>query len=178
MLSYYTELDIEECRKKINEIIRFDWSWDFECRIKGRVSDRNDSFHLKNNIHCRNSFSRIFHGELVSKGNGTIICGDFHVPIGTKIFMTIWFLFIILFWLMVLIAFLFDICQGTSNNFSSGIVLLVPPCMVIFGVFFVSAGIENSKKDEEYVLQLLKNKLKTQEIETTNKEKEINEVSR
>ena len=148
---YHTKLNVKECRKQIYDIIQLNWSLDFECRIKGKVSDNCDRFRLKNNIHCRNSFSRIFYGELINKEDGTVICGNFQVPILTEIFMTIWFSVLI---------FGFIVAFSDVDKFLG--VIIGVPIIFIIGVIFVAYGIESSKKDEQYILKLLEKKLQVE----------------
>jgi hypothetical protein len=166
MYYYYTELDVEECKKRINEIVETDWALD-ECKIRGKVNDKSDRFYLKNDIKCRSSFLRIFYGELINEENGTIIRGDFHISITTKIFMTIWFAVITLPWVNILISYISNLFLGTSYSYSCGFVegLIGPPIMLMFGILFVSAGIKFSEKSEEYIFKLIKTTLKAKEID-------------
>ena len=157
---YYTELNVEECKQKIDEILQIDWSWNSVCRIKGEVSYNSDKFSLKNNIHCRNSVSRIFYGELINKENGTTICGDFSVPFTTQIFFTIWFGFLII---ALILAF---ICSTDVDKLLS--VLVMVPIMIAIGAYWISRGLELSKKDEQYVLALIKTNLKAELIPAPN----------
>jgi hypothetical protein len=168
MVTYYTKLDIEECKKRINEVVkknRFSI-----CEIKGKVNFKKDTFYLvKPREFFNNSFARIFCVKMLKKEHGTIIQGSFSINIFTKIFMTMYFVF-----LFSVDALALSICfSGTFWGMSYGegilnqiVALVAPVIMIMFGIFIVKYGVWFGKDEEKYVLEFIKTTLDLKEIET------------
>ncbi|MBL4938582.1 hypothetical protein JK636_23030 [Clostridium sp. YIM B02515] len=166
MHSYYTELDIEECKKSINEIVKengFPISG-----IRGKVDFEKDKFNLlRTDSNYRNSFSRIFYGEFMKKENGTIIQGSFSMSAFVKVFITIWFSGVISIGGLIFLVSFSDVFLGTSFSEGSPVLgMIIPFILLIFGILIVKLGIRLSKNAEEYILELIKRTLNAKEIET------------
>lgn len=169
MYSYYTKLDIEECKKRINEAVRGNRFSMGEMR--GKVnSEKNKFYLLKTKAYYSNSFSRIFYGELIKKENGTIIQGSFCRHIIVKLFMTIWFGGVIFVGGIMFLVCFSNVFLGTSNGDGNSVLgLIIPPIMFIFGILLVKSGVWFSINEEKYVLEFIRKTLKGEEVEIQDK---------
>jgi hypothetical protein len=170
MFTYYTKLDIEECKKRINEVIkknRFSIG-----EIKGKVNYKKDTFYLvKPREFFNNSFARILCGKMVKKEHGTIIQGSFSMHIFTKIFMTMYFVFLISVYALALLIYFSGTFLGMSYRegiLNQIVALVAPAIMIMFGIFTVKYGVWFGKDEEKYVLEFIKTTLALIEIEKTN----------
>jgi hypothetical protein len=170
MFTYYTKLDIEECKKRINEVIkknRFSIG-----EIKGKVNYKKDAFYLvKPREFFNNSFARTFCGKMVKKEYGTIIQGSFNMHIFTKVFMTMYFVFLISVYALALLIYFSGTFWGMSYGegiLNQIVALVAPAIMIMFGIFTVKYGVWFGKDEEKYVLEFIKTTLALIEIEKTN----------
>ncbi|NRT73830.1 hypothetical protein [Clostridium beijerinckii] len=163
MNSYYTEIDIERCKKIIDTIImsqRF-----LPGRLIGEVDGYDNKFHIrKTKDNYRNSFARFFYGELIKKENGTIIQGEFHIHTVTKMACIIFAVIIILVWTFSLITFLLVFFSGVPIDYSHALKgLLAPPGLLMFEFAVIKLGVEVC--EENYVLEFIETILEATEIE-------------
>lgn len=166
MYSYYTELDSEECKKHIDEIVkqnRFHIG-----AIKGKVDFKKDKFYLvKRNLIYHSLFSRIFYGKFIKKEDGTIIQGSFSIHVFVKILLIIWFSVVIFIGGLIFFGFLSEFVLGISNGEGNVVLgLMITFIILIFGSLLVRFGVRSSKNEEEYVLEFIEKTLDAKEIET------------
>jgi hypothetical protein len=165
MHSYYTELDIEECKRRIHEIVSQNT---FSAgAIKGKVHKNNNTFYLiKPTAHVRNSFAKFFYGNLIKRENGTLIQGNFRMHIAVKIFLAFWFGIITFTGGGMFLFSFINVFLKTSIIKGPGFMvgLLVPPLMILGGILAVKLGSYFSKKGEKYVLEFIESTLESREV--------------
>lgn len=149
MYSYYTELDIETCKRLIDIQIK---SETYQIRgLRGEVYYDSNKFELyKSRINSRSQTIRVFYGKFIKKDNGTTINGEFSMDTGVFVFMTILFTIAILIWL----NYFLDIFLGTSNDsISSALVLIVIPIFLGFAALGIKLG--DREEEKNYILYII-----------------------
>lgn len=160
MYSYFTELDIEECKKRIDygisdNFLQVD-------RLRGNMNYQENKFYLaKRQSNYSNSFSRIFYGKLTKKENGTLIEGNFRRHIIIRIFIFVWFGGISFQTGIMFLSWLAKVFLGTAHGNEVNVTeVLLPLGMLVFGFLLVKSGVWFSKGQENYILEFLKTELK------------------
>lgn len=164
---YYTEVDIEKCKKRIDTIIMSERL--FPDGLRGEVNFHDNKFYIrKKKANFHSAFERVFYGEFVKKENGTIIQGEFHMNSVTQIFTGIWFGILAFAWIITLIFCFSNVFFGTSIEFSSGFSggLIGPPLMALFGGVVIGSSFEIYENEENYIFDLIKSILEANEMKS------------
>jgi len=161
----HTDFDTEECRRRLTESIDPERQTIFSrsgYRGSKPVIGWIDGYQL--DLHKRrywhNDFAPQFYGNLLPQDRGTLIEGYFDVPPWTKMFMRFWLGGVLLLGGPIFLLSLLDLLQG-SNYVEGGasIGLLVPPGMVLFGIFLPKFGLWFGRHEEEFILEFLQRTL-------------------
>jgi hypothetical protein len=179
MYLYYTKLDIEECKKRIeNEIDNNPFTTG---KTRGKVNFSNGTFHLfKTSEHYRNSWSRCFYGKLIEQDQGTILKGCFHLHNFVRLFMVVWLGFFIYAYASETLAYYVQ--NFSSIPFVSYIARHIPDLpreasletsfmsllFIIFGILLMNTGRWFGRKQEEYILYVLKSRLHLKEMDSAD----------
>ena len=136
-----TQIPIEECKARLAagvdvERLAFSWSGHAGSRpILGKFSE--SGFRLQKRRYYRNEFAPFFYGRFVSADRGTLIEGEFRMHPFARAFMILWFSFLALFFAVVLV----QLAMGRPGvQEDRGLLLVVPLCMMAFGVALVRFG--------------------------------------
>lgn len=105
---FFTNLSIEECRQRLSDLRPSPGFLEplpaqtGEEGVFGGVQGEHIRLYARS-VMALNSFRRIFYGRLEQVPGGTLISGEFRVPVWVRIFMTCWLAFVG-FVLLLLIA--------------------------------------------------------------------------
>lgn len=162
MISYYTEIDIEKCKNRIDAIImseRF-----LIGGLRGNVDFYRNEFYVRKTSEIYKKrltgFPITFYGQLIKKENGTIIQGEFCVPILSKILTAIWFAWGTYIWLSCLI----NIFLGKFKDAISAVLGVIGvPIIFGLGILLMTSG--DTEPEKKYVLDFIKTTLDAKEIE-------------
>jgi len=160
-----TDFDTEECRRRLTESIDPERQTIFSLsgyRGSKPVIDWIDDyqFHLQQRRYWRNDLGPQFYGNLLPQERGTLIEGYFDVPQWTKKFMRFWLGGVLLLGAPIFLLSLLDLLLGSTYvEGGAGIGLLVPPGMVLFGIFLPKFGLWIGRHEEEFILEFLQRTL-------------------
>ncbi|MBC2458273.1 hypothetical protein [Clostridium beijerinckii] len=163
---YYTEVDIEKCKKRIDNMIMSERL--FPDGLRGEVDFYNNKFYIrKKKANFHSAFERVFYGEFIKKENGTVIQGEFNINFAIQIFTGIWFGILAVVWVITLILYLSNRFLGTLIEFSSGFSggLIGPPLMALIGGVMIGSSFEMYENEENYVFDLIKSILEANEVQ-------------
>jgi hypothetical protein len=161
----HTDFDAEECRRRLVGGV------DPEKRTIFSLSGYKGSkpvirwfdgyqFYLHKRRYWHNSFAPLFFGNLVSRDHGTTIEGYFDMPRFAKTFMRIWTAGVVLLGSPIFALTLVDLLKGSHHTEGSAAVgLLVPPGMVLFGLFMPKVGLWLSRNEESFIVEFLRENL-------------------
>ncbi|MGA2204972.1 MAG: hypothetical protein ABSG40_23795 [Terriglobales bacterium] len=126
--------------------------------VLGKVD--GNTFILQKRRYSRNDFAGRFYERFEPEVGGTRIEGHFDSPPWAKWFMRIWLAGVILLGSPVFVMTVIDIVRGT-HQMGDGrwIGLIVPPAMVLFGIILPKLGRLLGKRDEQYILDHVRNTL-------------------
>ena len=160
-----TDFDTEECRRHLIESIDPERRTVFSLSgykgskpVIGRIE--GNRFYLHKRRYWHNDFAPQFYGNLLPQARGTLIEGYFDVRRWTKIFMRIWLGGVLLLGSPIFARSLLDVLKGRSymeGDLQVG--LLVPPCMVLFGILFPKLGLWFGRGEERFILEFLQSRL-------------------
>ncbi len=156
-----TDFDTEECRRRLIESI------DPERRTIFSLSGYKGSnpvigwidgyqFYLHKRRYWHNGFAPLFYGNLLFQDRGTLIEGYFDVPRGSMMFSRICLGGVLLLGGPIFVLSLLDLLEG--HGYVKGdpsIGLLVPPCMVLFGMLLPKLGLWFGRHEEQFILEFL-----------------------
>jgi hypothetical protein len=125
------------------------------------VKFNGNQFVLWKRRYYRNDFAPYFFGTLSSDNLGTQLEGYFDMNRWVKIFMRIWFGFVILTGLPVLIASL----NGTVKG-SASVGIAVPLGLVVFGILMPKFGRWLGRGEEKFMSEFLQTTLSAQPVES------------
>lgn len=162
MISYYTEVDIERCKNRIDSIImseRF-----LIGGIRGNVDFNTNEFNIRKSSGVYNrrmtGLPITFYGQLIKKETGTIIQGEFRVPTLSKIPIVIWFAIGLFMWLFCLGNIFF----GNFKDATSAVIGVIGlPIIFGLGILLMLSGDE--KPEKNCVLEFIKTTLDVKEME-------------
>ena len=167
--SFYTNLDIEECKNRISNIVRTNrYS---SGQIQGKVNIHNNTFHLfkTSSIEVvRDTYLKMFYGNMAKAEHGTTIKGSFHIQTFGKIFLAFWFGGLTLMYAVMISTFISNSFSGETNMSSALWMLLVPPAMFLVGAFLVKFKFLFSSDDKKHILEFIKTTLEAEETNSSN----------
>jgi hypothetical protein len=161
----HTDFDVEECRRRLIDSI------DPEKRSIFSLSGYKGSkpvigwingyeFRLHKRRYWHNDFAPQFYGSLLPQSRGTLIEGYFDVLRWSKIFMRIWLGGAVVLGSPIFVLSLIDLMRGTIHSEgNSPLGLLVPPCLVLFGIVLPKFGLSLGRHEERFILEFLENTL-------------------
>ncbi|MFZ1086457.1 MAG: hypothetical protein WAN35_15955 [Terracidiphilus sp.] len=119
-----------------------------------------DTFRLRKRLYTRNDFARYFYARFEPEQSGTKIEARFDLQQYTKWFMRIWLSFAGLVGIKLVVTTI-RYLMTPGHNMKSGVWvgLLVPPSLVLFGILLPKMGKLFGRKDEEFILQFVQEKL-------------------
>jgi len=165
MYSYYTNFDIEECKQRINIVVKDNRFLIGE--IKGRVNFKTNKFHLlKTSVFSvRNSYSRIFYGKMFIKGNGTTIQGNFFIPIFEKMIEIFLLGSLIYLGRSIYLSWFSYFFLEIGLRLSDSIIVLITECIfLMFEMLWMKFG-WLARNEEKYILEFIKTKLWAVEVD-------------
>ena len=119
-----------------------------------------DTFRLRKRRYFEENFARYFYARFEPVQTGIMIEGRFDYPSYRKWFMRIWFSFAILITVLVSLMALSNVFSGNqAMNGDFWIELLAAPSFLFFGLLMFKFGRFLGKRDEEYILQFIQDKL-------------------
>ena len=146
MISYYTEIDIETCKKILYEKIKSESSQC--CGLRGKVYFGSNKIKIyKSRTDYKQGISRAFYGKLIQKENGTIINGEFRVATEVVIYTSIWFTIAILMWLICFVDIIFE-----TFNDNSGPLMTLIVFSIVLGLAALKIKSWYNEKEENYIL--------------------------
>ena len=159
-----TEIPIEECRARLAagvdvERLAFSWSGHAGSKpILGKFSETG--FRLQKRRYYRNEFAPFFYGRFVSAYRGTVIEGEFRMRPFVRAFIVIWFSFLVFYLAIALI----QLAMGRPGVQEDRVpLLLVPLCMMAFGVALVMFGRWLGRGEERAIVAFLKSTFEANE---------------
>ena len=160
-----TDFGTEECRRRLNESIDPERRTIFSLSgykgskpVMGRIDGYE--FHLQKRRYWNNDFAQQFYGNLLPEERGTRIEGYFDVPRWTKMFLRFWLGGVILIGSPVFILSLLQRVRGGGyEEGDARLGLLVPPCLLLFGVLLPKLGLWLGRHEEQFILGFLERTL-------------------
>jgi hypothetical protein len=161
----YSDFEIDECRRRLIESIDEKHFAIFSpSGYKGSKPVigwlEGYKFLLQKRRYWNNAFAPQFHGNLLPEGKGSQIEGSFDTPRIAKIFIRIWLVGAILIGAPIFILSLLDLIH--RHRYVEGdlwVGLVVPPAVVLFGIFLPKFGLLLGSREEEYILEFLRTTL-------------------
>lgn len=165
MYSFFTELDIEVCMKRIDENISnnvFTTN-----KLRGNVSYQENKFYMsKEKAYCSNSFSRIFYGKLTKTENGTLIEGEFKRHILVRFIIIMLLGLVALGGIKFLIIWPASVILGTTHGNAVTVKEYITPLIMLSGGFLlVKSGVWFYRAEENYVLEFIRAELEAKILE-------------
>lgn len=166
MKSYYTEIDIEMCKKILVTILKSERY--LPGGLIGTVDFYNNTFKIrKTRPNTRNSLGTVFHGELIKKENGTIIKGEFRQYMGVKVAIGFSGIICSLAWISTLLVDIPKFISGNSVNLKEFLERIIMfPLIFLAMCGFSGIGFNTYKYEENYVLETIETMLEAEEIES------------
>jgi hypothetical protein len=121
-------------------------SWFGTKSVVGRVSGR--SVRLRKRIYYRNSFQTFLTGTLEPHGEGSAFRGTASMHPFVTAFVIVWFAGVVLIGGAVFVAAIRRLVVGEGEPVG----LIVPPLMVVFGVFMVCFGRYLARGEERFLV--------------------------
>ena len=120
-------------------------------------SINGSSLRLRKRIEYRNSFQTSLSAEMHREGTGTAIVGEFAMHPLVVGFMALWFTGVVFFGILAGLAKLASAQPGSTLHASddAGIVLFVPPGMLIFGIGLVMFGRFLARQEARFITDFL-----------------------
>ena len=156
-----TDLDADDCIRRLSDSIDPERLTIFSLSgysgskpVIGRIMGYEFYLHKRRN--WRNDFAPQFHGNLRAQDRGTLIEGYFDAPRWTRIFMRVWLGAAVLLAGPVFLLSLWDLFTG--GHYVKGdlrVGLLVPPCMILFGILLPRLGLWLGRYEEQFIVEFL-----------------------
>ena len=163
-----TQIPLEECKNRLASNVdpaRFEISPSGHAGSRPIIGKLYDStFRLQKRRYYRNSFAPFFFGRFVASNEGTLIEGEFRMHPFVKVFMTVWFSFLVVIFAILLISVFAGRTEFQSNRVVG---LLSPAGMAIFGVLLVKFGKWLGRNEETAILAFLKSTLEADDADQT-----------
>lgn len=116
----------------------------------------NNRFEIKRAINYRNSFLPVIKGEIQNDVNGSKINVKMNLVEIVKVFMIIWLGGV----LIACLATSYNLIFTNSSNSEGGLFILIPFCMLAFGILMVYFGFKTeSRKSIKDLEEILKAKI-------------------
>jgi hypothetical protein len=122
--------------------------------VVGSVTD--NTFKIQKRRYSRNDFAGRFYGRFEPEVGGTRIEGYFDSPEWTRWFMRIWLGMAILLGVPVFIAAVIEAAKGAAREQGAWVGLIVPPSLILFGIFLPRFGRLLGQGDEQEILRHVK----------------------
>lgn len=162
MILYYTEVDIEKCKNRIDAIIMSERL--LIGGLRGKVDFYGNKFCVRKTSGIYNKrltgLPITFYGKLIRKENGTIIEGEFRVPTLSKVPIAVWFAWGAFMWIFSLVNIFWGKFKDTIST-----VLGVIGVPIIFGLGILIMTSGDTEPEKKYVLNFIKTTLDAKEIE-------------
>jgi hypothetical protein len=123
-------------------------------------SVEGNMFNIQKRRYNRNDFAGRFYGRFEPEVGGTRIEGYFDSPEWTRWFIRIWLGLAILLGVPVFIAAVIEVAKGAAAREQGAWVgLIVPPSLLLFGVFLPKFGRFLCQEDEQEILRHIQSTL-------------------
>jgi hypothetical protein len=120
----------------------------------------------------RNSFRRLFHGEIYDDPRGALIRGRFRLHVVVRLFLCVWFGAVVAIGVLLIVM---NIGRGLGvflgQKTPGWWPTLIPGLMLSFSIVLVRSGISFSRSGEEQVIHYLKESLEALPIGTSSSSK-------
>lgn len=118
------------------------------------------TFRVQRRRYYRNDFAPHFYARFGSEEGGTRIEGYFDARVWVKYFMRIWLCFAILIGAPIFIASSIGVATGRQHvTDDTWVGLVVPPALMLFGVFLPKLGSLLGRADRQFMLEQLQRDL-------------------
>jgi hypothetical protein len=160
-VALHSDISISECLNRISNAIDTPrWTvfslsgYQGSRPVLGKIE--GDRIRLEKRRYYRNSFAPYFYATLSEQEHGTRIEGHFDSPPLVKVFMRIWFVFVVAIGIPIFILSLKDIFLKTDTGSGDPIVgVLVPPVLIVFGILLPKIGRWFARSEEGFILNFL-----------------------
>lgn len=164
--SFITDLSIDNCENKLKEsLIK-----EKRTGICGKISKHQHTFWIQQKpLNYVNNFQKVFYGKLINCKEKTLIIGSLSISKSLKIFIQIYYGFIMLILGIAIYFSIHDMIIGKSVEIGQvvrGIFLILLVAVVSNVIFTIASKINTSQ--EQYVIKFLSNKLNAREFNDNN----------
>ena len=156
-MTFDTRIAIDECKARLASSIdaeRLGFSWSGYAGSKPILGQLHDSnFRLQKRRYYRNSFAPFFFGRFVTVEGGTRIEGEFRMHPLVKVFMSVWYGFLGLMFVVMLITVIAgraDVQRGALAG------LVIPLGMAAFGFALIKFSRWLGRNEETAIIAFLK----------------------
>lgn len=159
-------LPLNECYQRLMESVDNSFFSQFGSKpIAGKIS--RTSINIRKVIWYQNSFQMILKASIKEDPNGTTIIGRFGLHSFVKVFMFIWFGFIILFggisWIVSVGA---HVLSGTLPEGEAWMGVLITPSLIVAGIGLLKFGKYLSRDEPGFLTDFLIKLLDAKQIES------------
>jgi hypothetical protein len=122
------------------------WRSLFRTGVVGRIDERRVRLHYQR-AWSRNDFAPVFVGHFEVKGGRTYLIGTFAPSLSTRVFLSVWLGFILLWWVGAFVATV----SVAEPGIPLPIVLVGPPLMISFGIGLARFGGHFARSDADRI---------------------------
>ena len=161
-MNLQTGLSVHDCKMRLLasvDVERFSLSMSGYAGSKDMLGKiQGNKFRLQKRRNYRNSFAPFFYGQFTNDGADTLIVGEFRMHPATRVFMAVWFAFLLIFSLVAVIL-------PPQDQFEAGRVPLLATSigMMVFGIALVLFSRRLASGEQKAFLDFLKVKLEARE---------------
>ena len=166
-LELHSSLSPSECATRLSKAIDWERLIGFSFTGSHPVIGRIDgtTFRLRIRMNYRNSFRAILTGSMQSHGDGTRIHVEFTIPGFTRVFVPIWLVGMAVLGCIGFEIALVTFFSGTSPHRGNAWVgLVVPPAMLLFGIYFARAGQASVRDETRFLTEFLREVLQANDV--------------
>lgn len=169
LYTFYTYLDMEECKNRLSYLVKENrYS---SGKIQGKVDASNNTFHLfkTSSIEVtRDSYLKMFYGNLIKEEHGTTIKGKFRIHPFGKLLLAFLFGGLPLMSAIMFVSFILMCLSGKTDISSYLWMIWYPPIMCLIGTFLIKFKFCYKSDDKKQILEFIKITLEAEETENSN----------
>jgi hypothetical protein len=160
---------MEDCKNRLSYLVKENrYS---SGKIQGKVNVTDNTFRLfkTSSIEvARDTYLKMFYGNLTKEKHGTTIKGNFRIHTLGKLFLAFWFGGLTLMSAIMIFAFILKCFSGEPNVSSYLWMLWCPLIMYLAGAFLVKFKFFYHSDDKKQILEFIKITLEAEETENSN----------